>query len=63
VPVEQHGAPGADADRLERRRPADDGLVVGVKDRLGRIDEAAAGDRDGEERARFDQRRRPSVNR
>ena len=47
---EPKGTTAVHLERLERRAPAQQPLVVGPDDRLGRIDEPAARDRQREDR-------------
>ena len=49
VQPEEDGAAAADAHRLERGGAAQQRLVVGMEDGLGRVDETLAGDRGGQE--------------
>ena len=47
--VEGERTPAVDADRLEHREAAEQAQVVGMDDRLGRIDDAAPEHRDDEQ--------------
>ena len=47
--VEQERAAAVHAERLEDRSPAQERIVAGTEDRLARVDEAAAGNRDREQ--------------
>ena len=50
VPLEQERPAAVDAQRLERRAAAQERLVAGAEDRLGRIDQPAPGNGDREQR-------------
>ncbi len=58
---EQERPAAVHANRLERRAAAEERVVVGVEDRLGRIDEPTTGDRDGEQRHRHAGTRPPTA--